>query len=141
MPISGNSSYIGCTNLFLAHWTDVNLALPALAPLVLKTGLARAGLVTLRNGLQDLMDSVQDKINDVEIASGTLDLKKIVQLARLNEFTAVIESSFGGTPLEKGIRPAKPPRRAAGWVRGWGDETNEKSLCSTLFHLLVPGGK
>jgi hypothetical protein len=40
----------------------------ALLPLVLNTSLTLAGLVTLRDDLQSLMDDVQDRLNTVEIA-------------------------------------------------------------------------
>ena len=107
MPITDNASYVPTTNSFLAHWALVNAALGAAPPLVLKTALARAGLVTLRNELQDHFDEVQDKLNDVEIATGTLAAQKDVMLARLNEFSHVIEGYFGGTPLA-GARPLAP---------------------------------
>lgn len=107
MPIHSNASYVPVTNEILSHWTDVNLALPQDKPLVLKTGLARAGLVTLRNDLQELLDGVQEKLNDVEIASGALLLKKQPALVRLNEFNGVIEAYFGGTALAN-ARPKAP---------------------------------
>jgi len=107
MPISGNASYIPTTNEFLAHWSEVNAALPALQPLVLKTSLTRAGLVTLRDDLQSLMDDVQDRLNTVEIARGTLDDQKVAILARLNEFNGVMDASFSGTPIGK-ARPLAP---------------------------------
>ena len=107
MPITDNASYVPTTNSFLAHWALVNVALGAAPPLVLKTALARAGLVTLRNELQDYFDEVQDKLNDVEIATGTLAAQKDAMLARLNEFSHVIEGYFGGTPLA-GARPLAP---------------------------------
>ena len=107
MPITGNASYIPTTNAILTHWTQVNAVLPALQPLILSSGVTRAALVTLRDGLQDLFDTVQDKLNDVEIASGTLVLKKQAMLVRLNEFNAVIEGYFGGSPIA-GARPLAP---------------------------------
>lgn len=107
MPITGNASYIPTTNAFLTHWTQVNAALPVGQPLILASGVTRAGLVTLRNDLQDFFDGVQDKLNDVEIASGALLLKKQALLSKLNEFNAVIESSFGGSALA-GARPLAP---------------------------------
>ena len=107
MPIESNASYISVTNEFLAHWTDVNVVLPPLLPLILKTGLTRAGLVTLRDDLQGLLDGVQEELNDVEIASGALFLKKTAGLARLNEFNGVVDAYFGGTPLSN-ARPKAP---------------------------------
>lgn len=107
MPISGNASYIPTMNDFLAHWSEVNAALPALQPLVLKTAVARADLLALRGDLSSLMDDVQDKLNTVEIARGTLDDQKAALLARLNEFNGVMEASFNGTPIGK-ARPLAP---------------------------------
>lgn len=107
MPITGNASYIPTTNAFLAHWTQVNAALPALEPLILSSGVTRAALVTLRNGLQDLFDSVQDKLNDVEIASAALLLKKESMLGRLNQFNAIVDGYFAGSALA-GARPLAP---------------------------------
>ena len=107
MPITDNASYVPTTNSFAAHWALVNTALGAAPPLVLKTGLTRAGLVGLRDELEVLFDEVQDKLNDVEIAAGTLLGQKVALLARLNEFNSVIEGYFGGTPLA-GARPLAP---------------------------------
>ncbi len=107
MPIHSNASYIPVTNEFLAHWTDANAALPPATPLVLKSGVTRAGLVTLRDDLQTLLDNVQAELNDVEIASAALLLKKQAALGRLNEFNGVVEAYFGGTALAN-ARPKAP---------------------------------
>ncbi|MEN9573325.1 MAG: hypothetical protein RL514_1180 [Verrucomicrobiota bacterium] len=107
MPIQSNASYVPVINEFLAHWGDVNVALPQDKPLILKSALARAGLITLRNDLQTLLDGVQEKLNEVEIASGALLLKKEPILARLNEFNGVVEAYFGGTALAN-ARPKAP---------------------------------
>ena len=107
MPITGNASYIPTTTAMLTHWSQVNAVLPAPLPLILKTGVTRAALVTLRGDLQARFDGVQDKLNDVEIAIGTLLVKKQALLGRLNEFNSVIEGYFGGSPIA-GARPLAP---------------------------------
>lgn len=85
----------------------MNAALPVPSPLVLKTGLARAGMVTLRDELQTQLDVIQDELNDLETASETLKQKKQALLTRLNEFNAVVNSYFEGTPLQA-ARPLAP---------------------------------
>ena len=107
MPIHDNASYIPTINEFLPHWADVNTALPPLKPLVLKTGLARAGLVTLRDGLQTQLDLVQEELNDVEMAAEALKQKRQSLLARLNEFNGVIDAYYEGTTLQA-ARPLAP---------------------------------
>lgn len=107
MAITGNASYIPTTNEFIPHWGDVNAALPVPAPLVLKSGLTRAGLITARDDLQTLLDTVQDDLNDVELARGALDLLKPPLLARLNEFNGILDAYYTGTKLHAG-RPLAP---------------------------------
>ena len=107
MPLSDNASYIPTINDFLPHWADVNVALPAPKPLILKTGLTRAGLVTLRDGLQTQLDLVQEELNDVEMTTEALKQKKQVLLARLNEFNGIIDSYYEGTTF-RAARPLAP---------------------------------
>lgn len=107
MAIHDNASYVSTTNEFLPHWGDVNAALPVDKPLVLKTGLTRAGLVALRDGLVTQLDLVQEELNDVEMAAEALKLKRPVLLARLNEFNGVIDAFYEGTTLQA-ARPLAP---------------------------------
>lgn len=107
MPITDNASYGPTLNEFLPHWADVNVALPPDKPLILKNGLARAGLLTLRTELDAQLDLVQEELNDVETTAETLKQKKLALLGRLNEFNGVIDSYFEGTPLQA-ARPLAP---------------------------------
>lgn len=107
MPIHDNASYISTINEFLPNWADVNTALPPTKPLILKTGLTRAGLITLRDGLQTQLDLVQEELNDVEIASEALKQKRQALLARLNEFNGVIDAFYEGTTFQT-ARPLAP---------------------------------
>ena len=107
MPIHDNASYGPTINEFLPHWADVNVALPPLKPLILKTGLTRAGLVTLRGELTTQLDLVQAELNDEEMAAEALKQKRVVLLARLNEFNGVINAYYEGTTLQA-ARPLAP---------------------------------
>lgn len=107
MAITGNASYIPTTNDFLAHWGDVNTALPPLVPLILRSGMTRAGLVTARDELQTLLDVAQDDLNDVELARGALDLLKVPLLARVNEFNGILDAYYTGTKYHA-ARPLAP---------------------------------
>lgn len=107
MAITGNASYVPTTNDFLAHWSDVNAALPGPSPLILRSGMARAGLVTARDDLQTLLDAVQDELNDVELARAALDLLKVPLLGRLNEFNGILDAYYQGTKFHAG-RPLAP---------------------------------
>jgi hypothetical protein len=138
MPIHDNASYVPTINEFLPHWGDVNAALPLAKPLVLKTGLARAGLVGLRDALQTQLDLVQEELNDQEIAAEALKQKRQVLLARLNEFNGVIDAFYEGTTLQA-ARPLAPGI-------GEGEEKfteplrDMKSLWAKLNALPAPSG-
>lgn len=107
MPIHDNASYGPTLNDFLPHWADVNTALPPAKPLILKTGLTRAGLITLRDELTTQLDLVQEELNDEEMASEALKQKRQRLLVRLNEFNGVIDAYYEGTTLQA-ARPLAP---------------------------------
>jgi hypothetical protein len=103
MAISGSSSYVPTTRLFIAHWEDANAALPPAAPLVLPAGTAGfpanvtqanlTGLLeTTGTGLIPLRALVEDKRNAVETGSAQLLLAKTGLLARLVEFNAYVRA-------------------------------------------------
>lgn len=107
MAITDNASYGPTLNEFLPHWADVLVALPPDKPLVLKSGLTRAGLLTLREELGTQLDLVQEELNDVETAAESLKQKKQVLLVRLNEFNGVVDSYYEGTTFQA-ARPLAP---------------------------------
>ena len=51
MPFSGPSSYLSTIDEFIGHWTDVDAALPPLAPLVLTSVYDLADLQADRDAL------------------------------------------------------------------------------------------
>lgn len=138
MPITDNASYGPTINEFLPHWGDVNAILPPAAPLVLKTGLTRAGLVTLRDELLAQLDLVQEELNDVETASAALVLKRQVLLARLNEFNALVDAFFEGTPLQA-ARP-KAPGIGEGEEKFMEPLRDMKSLWAKINAMVAPPG-
>ena len=88
-------------NEFIAHWTQVDAALGT-ALIVVKPDQISIDLVNftnLRDALQSQAQSVVGKLNDVEIARGDIALKKQAALARMNEFNAMLDGYWAGTPF------------------------------------------
>jgi len=96
MAISGPSSFVPTLNLFIPHWVDVNLILGT--PLVLEDGTTIAILTQYRDDLEGFRSSIQAKLNDLQIASGDVDLKKKALLARVGEFNRKVRGSIGSSP-------------------------------------------
>jgi len=107
MAITGPASYIPTANAFISHWTDVNVELGAAGPLKTKDGKGIADLTALRDDLEDFRDSVQDKLNGVEIAIGFVTNQKKALIARAGEFNRKVRGSLGGSPFERAL-PAAP---------------------------------
>ena len=112
MPITGNASYIPTMDDFLAHWQQCNTALGASPLIIAKPGgpaTNRATFDGVRTSLLASQSTVQDEINDQEIARGDINLKKAALLGWLNGFNEVMEAYYQGTkffnakPLAPGI--------------------------------------
>ena len=97
MPITGPSSYLPTTDLFLAHWLSANTALGAGGPMVLKDGVSQAGLATLRTTLANQRTAVVVAANALEGARADIEIKKAALLLRLNQFNNKLESLATGT--------------------------------------------
>ena len=97
MPITGPSSYVPTTNQFLQHWLDVNVILGLEGPLVLEGGITIANLTAYRDQLSGFAASIQGKINVVEVASGSVDIKKAAMIARIGEFNRKVRGFLGAT--------------------------------------------
>jgi hypothetical protein len=104
MAISSNASYIPTANEFLAHWASVDAFLGAGSPMVLPVnpgiipaGFNRSGLVVLRDTLQANLDTVQEELNDVEIARGGIRLLKVALMRRLSLFIEVVVGYYAVT--------------------------------------------
>ena len=98
MPISGPSTYVPTLNLFIPHWIDVNLVLGAGGPLVLEDGTTIAILTGYRDDLEAFRSSIQSKLNDLQIAGGDVDLKKLALHNRIGEFNRKVRGSIGSSP-------------------------------------------
>ncbi len=112
MPITGNATYIPTMDEFLAHWQQCNTALAPAALLIAKPNGPATNRTTfdnLRTTLLASQTTVQDKINDQEIARGDITIQKGQLLVWFNEFTSLLEAYYQGTkyifakPLAPGI--------------------------------------
>lgn len=98
MPISGPSSYLPTTDLFIAHWSSANVTLGAAGPVTLADGVAVEDLMDLRAQLEGERAAVEARRNDVEFARATIEALKAALLARLGQFSAMLG----------GVAPASP---------------------------------
>ena len=113
MPITGPASYLPTVDLFLAHWAEVDAALPV--GLELKVGqpsavagavpvlVGRAGMVTLRASLLAARINVTNTVQTLSIKREDLKDKKAALLARFNQFTAAVRSRYTGKAYERSL--------------------------------------
>jgi hypothetical protein len=106
MAITSNASYLPSIDEFLAHWSQVNTAL-GVSPLIIKGGLALAGLQGLRATLVQNHTDVQTQRNEVQLARNTMRIARGVLLDALNKFNGLVDGYYGGTIFE-GTRPKVP---------------------------------
>ena len=100
MPLTNNASFIPAMDEFIAHWTQVNAALtpdlvvglPNQEPVTLATFTA------LRTTLLGHYQTLTGFLTDKEIARGDIRLRKAALLARFNEFNALLDGYWAGTP-------------------------------------------
>ena len=97
MPISGPSSYVSTTELFLTHWLASDTSLGVGNEIVVSGLIARAGLQALLNNLGTKRTEVQSDLMDEEIAREVVDLQKVALLLRINQFNERIRGAFAGS--------------------------------------------
>lgn len=145
MALSSKASYIPTINDFLAHWALVDAFLPPASPFILPTqpgvippGFNRSGLLALRDVLEGQLDAVQDKLNDLQINSGAIALKKAQLHKRLSLFLEVVDGFYATTPFHA----ARPdvPGLGAGVERFLDPMRDAKSLWTKLNAAPAPGG-
>ncbi len=110
MAISGPASYVPTTSDFVDHWTDVNTALGAAGPLVLRKESIEADadatvatLDGLYNQLRSQHQTLQGHVIDVDLARGTLEDLKSALLARFNMFNERVRADLGNTKWERAL--------------------------------------
>ncbi len=140
MAISNNASYIPTMNLFLAHWASVNTALGVPLVVVKEDGISsdRTGFLNVRDALQGNNATVIDKLNDVQITRGDIENLKAPLLARLNEFTGLLDAYWAATGFIN-ARP-KAPNMSDGQERFLAPMHDMASLWLKLDAAPAPGG-
>lgn len=145
MALSSKAAFIPTSNEFLAHWTLVDAALPPAAafilpeePGVIPPGFNRSGLVALRDLLQGHLDTVQDKLNDLQISGGALAMLKATLHKRLTLFLEVVDGFYVNTEFFT-ARP-DAPGVDAGEEKFFGPLRDAKSLWTKLNAAAAPAG-
>ena len=144
MALSSNGSYIPTINEFLAHWAQADLVVQpsgiilAEEPGVIPAGFNRSGLLVLRDSLTIQLDAVQDKLNDLQIAGGELELLKQKMYKRLGLFLGLMDGYYSSTPYY----PARPeaPGMGAGEEKFCAPLRDMKSLWGKLNAAPAPTG-
>lgn len=99
MPVSNNASYIPAMGEFLAHWAQVDAALPT--PLVVlntqKVAYSRAGFADLRDLIQEQAFKVIDALTEEQLGRGDIVLRKTRMRSWLMEFNGLVDVYWTGT--------------------------------------------
>lgn len=144
MALSSTGSYIPTANEFLAHWADADAALLpgglvlAEEPGVIPAGFNRSGLLVLRDTMQADLDTVQDKLNDLQIVSGGLELQKEALYKMMTLFLGVMDGYYANTEYYR-ARP-DAPGIGAGEERFVGPMRDVQSLWEKLNAAPAPSG-
>ncbi len=119
MPITGPASYLPTTAEFLDHWEDVNTALGAGGPLILRKAtlgtaadVNRAALETLYTTLVAQHATVQAAVVTVDLQRAGLEDYKAVMLEVLNMFNEKVRALLSNTKWERAL-PEVPSATAA----------------------------
>lgn len=140
MPISNNTSYLPVMNEFIAHWTQIDAALPA--PLVVmnaqKAAFSLAGFTGLQNLIEEQALKVVGLLNDEQIARGDIALRKTQMRSWLMEFNGLLEVYWTGTRF-LGARP-KLPNLSDGEERFVAPIRDVSTLWLRLNAAPAPGG-
>lgn len=107
MAITTNASFIPTCDEFIEHWGLVNAARPVGSPFLLRTGLAKAGLETLRTNLLGIETALQQRLNDGEVARAAINREKAELLMWFGRFMEVFDGYFDDSDL-MGARPLAP---------------------------------
>lgn len=89
-------------------------------PGVIPAAFNRTGLIVLRDALATQLDAVQDKLNDLQIAGGVLEILKQTMYKRLGLFIGLLDGYYSSTPYY----PARPEAPGMG--------AGEEKFCSPL---------
>lgn len=144
MALSSTGSYIPTANEFLAHWAEADAALLpgglvlAGEPGVIPAGFNRSGLLVLRDAMQADLDNVQDKLNDLQIVLGSLELQKAALYQMMTLFLGVMDGYYVNTEYYR-ARP-EAPGLGAGEERFVGPLRDVQSLWLKLNAAPAPSG-
>ena len=116
MPISGPASFLPTMELFLSHWTEVDVVVGALTPL--KVGQAnpnggapvlkvRADLVTLKTDLTAARSAVTSESVNLAVKRGMVRDHMEAVLARYNQFASAVRGRYAGRAFERAL-PGAP---------------------------------
>ena len=103
MPITGPTSYVSTTELFLTHWELADAALGAGNEVVLQGGITRANSQTMYDNLIAKRLDLTAKLNIEETGRGDIVIQKTALLLRLNQFNDLVRADFGGTKWEHAL--------------------------------------
>jgi len=103
MPITGPTSYVSTTELFLTHWGLADTALGAGNEVVLQGGVTRAMLQTQYDNLIAKRLDLTAKLNIEETSRADIVIKKTGLLLRINQLNDVVRADFGGTKWESAL--------------------------------------
>lgn len=100
MAITTNASYVPTMTEFIGHWTDVNAARAPGAPLILASGLTLLAFTALKTDLIAVEATLQQRLNDQQIARGGIDERKRALLYWYGRFMEVFDGYFGASPWQ-----------------------------------------
>lgn len=100
MPISGPSSYLSTTDLFIAHWMSANASLDPSNPIILARSISVTSLTDLRDVLETQRAAVESGRNALEGARSDIETRKAMALERLVQFNGKVRSLQPGTRWE-----------------------------------------
>ena len=139
MPIQGPTSYFQCTQEFINHWHDANVAnantpiLLAKEELETPADVGRDDLVTLLFTLEGARETVDDRAQDLGILRAQLVGLQVELNAAINGFNQRMRADHGASPFaanlaavpslgagrEAFMRPLRDTQRLWGKVNTW----------------------
>lgn len=145
MPFSGPSSYLSTIDEFIAHWTDVNVALTP--DLVLPGGTTLANLQAKRATLAADITALEAAINVMENSRTARDIQKTAMLGFLKAFNLFVRGNLAGSPFVGELRPQPDFRAQFGhWNIAMDDAVNTWTTINAspppgfTPPLVLPGG-
>ena len=126
MAISGNATYIITADAVLSHWNLANTALGAAGPVLTAAGLNRAGLQTLRDGVESAFIATTSAINTVEITRSLLGTQKARICELIGAFNEAVRGRLANTTGMPAGLPAVPgPADSAATVISAASDTSD----------------